>query len=190
MKYNIIIVILTLLLLSCEKEETHRIDPEFKSYFASYKDGSWWLLEDSMNLKLDSLYILDYIEKRESSGPKSKEYYEIIEYKLYSNEKISRAYCGVENSGATCFGLKNVDLSTPYFSSFPGICKSNIVENPNCFGCGFEIINNYHVNSFVFSDVIKIWNQADTFFYAKDVGLIQYSNEIFNYCIVDYDLVK
>lgn len=184
-----VLFIFILFCISCDKGEVlYQIDEDFESYFCSYKDGSWWLLKDSATSTYDSLYVQDYKIKRESQGPRSNIYYEIIEYKLYSSGKISKAFCGVENSGSTCFGLKKVDLSTDYFSTFPSICKSSIIEDPNCYGCGFKMESSYQISSFVFTDVLKVWSQVDTFFYAKNVGLIQYINDTGNYCLVDYEL--
>lgn len=190
MKYITLSFILFFFFSCNKKEEVYQIDPEFRSYFASYKNGSWWFLEDSTNATYDSLYIQDYIEKRENQGRGSNVYFEIVEYKLYSKGKISNAYCGVENSGATCFGYNNIDFSISYFSEFPSICKDQVVEYPGCFECGFEIITNYSINSFSFPLVLKIWNQSDTFYYAKNVGLIQYTDDNLNFRIKEYDLIN
>lgn len=188
MKTMIYLFIAFLLLSSCEKEETHEINLEFKNYFGSYKDGSWWLLQDIISSEKDSLFIVDYSEKRESSGPKSKEYYEIIEYKLYSKDKISWAFLGVENDGSTCFDYQKINLTTSYFASFPGICKNNSINEPGCYGCGIQKIKTYKIIDYSFTDVLKIWNQTDTFYYAKNIGLIQYVDKNSNYQLIDYNI--
>lgn len=188
MKTATYILIFLVLLVSCKKEDIHEIDPEFKNYFGSYKDGSWWLFEDTISFEKDSLFILDYAEKRESSGPGSNEFYKIIEYKLQNKDNISRAFLGVENDGSSCFGYQIDNLTTTYFAGFPGICKNDNINGPDCYSCGFQKIGAYEMNDYSFDNVLKIWSQSDTFYYAKNIGLIQYIGSGANYQLIDYEI--
>lgn len=193
MKPYLVILIMIIINSSCRKEEYHELDSEFKSYFGIFKDGSWWVLKDTSANTVDSMYITDYHQKREGVSKRSKDWYELVDYKLHSNGKISWAFLGkntstggfTENSNG--FGYHNIDLNTDYFYNFPGIYKEN-----NFFttgeNTGLLILSSYNINSYSFYDVIKVWNQTDTFYYAKNVGLIQYKNTNNNYLLTDYHI--
>ncbi len=187
---NIIILLLITIIInsSCRKEVYYEIDPEFKSYFGIFKDGSWWVLKDTSANSVDSMYITDYKHKRESVSKRSKIFYELIEYKLHSNGKISWAFLG-KNFDKTHdgFGYTNIDLNTDYFRNFPEISKeTNFYTTGE--NTGLLILPFYNINSYPFNDVIKVWNQTDTFYFAKNIGLIQYKTSSNNYILTNYGI--
>jgi hypothetical protein len=184
---------LLLIFVSCEKEKFYELDPEFKSYFGSYKDGSWWVLKDTLANTIDSIYVTDYNEKRESYSKRSDEYFEYIDYKLHCRENINWTFLhkNAKQGGFTenlnCFSTQRVSLETDYFLNIPEICKEDGIYKTND-NSGLTIIHNYILHSSSFTDVLKVWNSTDTFYFAKDVGLIQYKLNNSNYILKNYHI--
>jgi hypothetical protein len=191
MKVLTLIIVIFIVIISCKKEYYYELDPEFKSYFGSYKDGSWWVLRDTSANNTDSIYVTDYNDKRESYSKRSDVYFEFIDYKLHCGEKVNwtflhkNAELGVLTENLSCSQLQKVNEETDYFINIPGVCKEDGIYKINEYS-GLSIIPNYSINSFSFTDVIKVWNQIDTFYFAKDVGLIQYKLGNNNYLLIDY----
>jgi hypothetical protein len=183
------------LFTSCSKENYFELDEEFKSYFGSYKDGSWWVYEDTLSNLKDSVYITDYNKKSESYSKNSDDYYEFVDYKLQSGGRINWIFLHKNSStgelteNLSCYSTQKVNQETNYFAEIPFICKENgsYVTNDES---GFVIIENYYLQTLSYNDVIKIWNQSDTFYFAKDIGLIQYKLGNNNYALIDYLIIN
>ncbi len=147
-------------------------------------------MDSLANIK-DSIYISDYNEKRESYGKNSDDYYEFADYKLHSKEKINWIFLHKNSStgelteNLSCYSTQKVNQETNYFAEIPFICKENGSYRTNDES-GFVIIENYFLHSLSYNDVIKIWNQSDTFYFAKDIGLIQYKLSNNDFILMDY----
>lgn len=192
MKYSFLIITFTfcfVLSTSCEKETIHKLNPDFISYFASSKDGSWWVYSDTVTGTRDSLYVTGYEIKREATGPRSKEYYQIIDYKINFDDKFVHANLNVENDGRSCFTYSRPSHTEEFFIGFPSICKGDSISIHNCPECRYSILESYQINQFDFQDVLQVWNQTDTFYFAKEIGLIQYTVESGgNHQLVNYKI--
>ena len=72
-KYTILLAIVLMLGSSCAKKCTTTVypylPPDFESYFASYKAGSWWVYEDSTGRYTDTSRVTEYT--RSGGGPQS-----------------------------------------------------------------------------------------------------------------------
>ncbi|MEZ5195852.1 MAG: hypothetical protein R2764_05485 [Bacteroidales bacterium] len=186
-------VLMIALFISCEKDKNYHLDAEFVSYFGSYKNGSWWIFEDTLNNSTDSVYVTDYFERRESDSKQSNDYYDLVEYKLHCKENVNWTFInqnsetGELSGNLSCFNNQKVNLDTDFFLDFPRIYKEGgIYKVDEDFD--LEIVPGYQVNSFSFNDVIKVWNQVVTFYFAKNVGLIQYKIGSDNFILVDYSI--
>ncbi len=187
-KFLIILILSSIIYInSCKKEVYYKLDNEFKSYFGLFKDGSWWLMQDTINNLKDSLYIKDYKAGREADGPRSKIFYEYINYLLYSNKRINWAFVTKGNElrkDNNHFHYEQKFSSFDYFNL--SVTKDYNKFDNNCNNCGINKIINYKNKYYSFENVIKVWNKNDTFYYAKDIGLIQYRISNKNFILINY----
>jgi hypothetical protein len=191
MKTKFFVLLLFATCISCKKDKYFELDKEFKSYFGGYKDGSWWVYEDTLANSKDSIYITDYNEKRESYSKNSNDYYEFVDYKLHSGGKINWIFLhknstiGELTENLSCYSSQKVNLEIDYFAKIPFICKENGIYYIND-SSGLAIIENYFLHSLSYNNVIKVWNQSDTFYFAKDIGLIHYKLANNDFILMDY----
>lgn len=177
MKLNLFSILTCLFIfISCEneKEVVHTLDPEMIDYYASCNNGSWWVYENADDLTTDSMYVYDYEKKREGNYG-GHEWNEFIMYKLNYDGHIIWAQLFAYNDSNTCFSYITPDNTPDFTSTFDEVCSDDLKGNSgNTGSSGVTILTSFTVNDSVYHDIIKSWAHSDTFYFAKNIGLIQF----------------
>jgi hypothetical protein len=187
-------LILLTLFTACDEKVTYiNLDEDFEENFGYAKNGSWWVFSDTTLGTRDSLYIYEYRNTCAFAGEKAKgDCYQFIEYKLHSSslEFFAALTVGEQDSAKiNSFGFKYKTIEhNDYYEYSPSIEKINDEYRLKdyCSDCGIQIEEVYNTASFVFNNVIKVWENKDTFYFAPQVGLIHYFIEGTDYTLNNY----
>lgn len=150
MKY-LLYIIFFLLIISCRKEcpKSKRnyntiIDTMVISYFASYKDGSYWIYEDSTAGIVDTINLSNYKKYYYQDNEGSCDYKEMIIYKL-TGLFFNKIYVNIQPD-IVDFGVNNLLFSVTYYDGIFIHYIDSIIQN--------EFISNMIINNQSYSDVL------------------------------------
>ena len=169
-KAGIIVLLLSMLLNACFKLEELRIDQESKDY-CLFKEGSYWIFQDSATHKIDSVVINQEISYEFSQDGEYKRESYSTRVTSYSQDNISSWKVRLVSRFENCAFISDL-FATMYHN-----------------GGEFEKIPNYHdvilvnkkdhysITGITYSNV-KIFEQntierINIFFWAKHIGLIR-----------------
>mgnify|MGYP006283240957 len=190
---------LTIILSGCFKcPEDKRYYPEpisdvFIQYFASYKDGSYWVYEDSISGRVDTFLLTDYGRSTGPSAPYGCDYQEAIGYKMINGDGIElrarliKKDTAIRGSIYVKYSEDLIDVLRFIFAN------NNFYERYNRHNLIPK--RNHLLNDSIYSEVIEVRsNHDDIILYFKpNVGLIQYKqigpyHKSLNYKLLDYQI--
>ena len=185
--------VLTILVSSCHRDcdtgnlPTITITDKTKQYFSNFSEESFWELENySDTLDRDTLVLTNktsgtnflYAEKCPDGN------YEFIKYKLIS--KISKDTLSANittNKNIDTYSLQGKFHNLQFFCQFILTKSTGQIWVNTTFGDTLQSYNTYSIKNKQFNDVVKMTftqlspsypNQAPTYFYSRNIGLIEF----------------
>jgi hypothetical protein len=121
--------------------------------------------------------------------------YQTIKYNLHSTDKINLAVLTIgwknDKDSANYFNYNSsyFGISDSYFNNFPTIIKSrDSFGVENCSTCGYELLPICQTETDEFENVLRAWKNADTFYFAPEIGLIRFYVEGKTYFLKGYQI--
>ncbi|MFV0390668.1 MAG: hypothetical protein ACK5KP_02095 [Paludibacteraceae bacterium] len=187
----------------CKQPETYLISELAKSYFSFPLEGSYWVFQNSSDaMDIDTLFLIQretdyYFQYTEQ--PCDGDYNEYVNYKLLGKNKKDTIRVSVTtHNNLDFYGMHGSyhNLSLSFFFEVDKH-QQTFLAVPDYT---LEIFDSYSVSNTVFTNVVKRAstnsNHKQTFCYAKDVGMIEFSiqeengSTLKSYRIKDYHIVK
>lgn len=197
MKKLLIATVLFLTISACkpiEQEEIiqYPINEELKTYFGSFKEGSWWIYQDTVSGRLDTFTVVKYIGEVKSVCYLEEDgkdifatylYYKIehgltsyspfMSYRITSNCELPEETIVIIDYGPAQGSLNLKFDDDGFFDEW-------ISSNQDTVSVSFH--SNYLLNNINYSDVYYIKQSGDASFYAdynyiiaKNIGIIGFN---------------
>lgn len=189
--------VILILLVNCKKDNNGknpntpknivRCDEAMVAYFGSYGKGSWWVFKEAKYNQIDTVKVIYFAQSWWTDINPPPENYEIgfmgkfIEHTIMDIDLIQNNMTEVHLINYSGNGGPRVYLKDGQF----------IAENR--FGGDTAIYYpSYKVGDTVFSDVLLITDSApyDSFFFAKNIGLIKKTQGDHNYLLEAFNIIK
>ncbi len=199
MKNVIIIIILLFTIKACkpieQKEEIiqYPVDNEFKKYFGSFKEGSWWAYQDTVSGTIDTFRVTTYLEENKSDCSmiinEKKVYSSLIYYKVEHNLTSSSNIWTYRVRSDCDFPEESfVDINFGTGSGIKIFFVENQFLNYVSLANNDSLISTYHstysLNNVNYNDVYYVENTSEVhgyddfdFIYCKNIGIIGFNGK-------------
>ncbi|MBC7921422.1 MAG: hypothetical protein H7Z75_10085 [Ferruginibacter sp.] len=149
------------------------VDSAFTAYFAAYGNGSYWVYEDSLTARRDTLFLVDYARNYSDFGEGGCEYGEGIYYRLVSDTTDERAGIRVRANGYGNDTGASVGAATGgSYGSFQIRDGRFVVSLP-----GLSVREELTVKGTVYRQVVRLESSSlrpgIVFYWARQVGLVR-----------------
>lgn len=155
---RIFVILITLAIQAC-KTEKYYVDDLAKQYFGSFKEGSYWIYEDSTGT-VDSTWVVSY--RNGISSPKQlagsvgrKEEFEFIEIELNSSLPFNTDKYFLDRTSEPVTYARYSHNPSPYTIEYLANFQSNTVFYGYSSSHVHEL-SNYQVNQYLFPKALKV----------------------------------
>jgi len=190
---SIITILITLLFVSCLNDgpfkncDQHYFSDEYKSY-VFFKEGSYWIYQDTLNNKIDSVYLLHHNVSLNDYCIPSSPYEEILEQSYYSSffNKFTDTIGSYGHASRNTF---NGGVFSGDFSLY--------MDSGNWQGITYELLDSLQINNYWYKDVRILAYDFNKYYWAKDIGLVKKTftyyklgDTIYDFEILKFNIVK
>ncbi len=176
-KLIIFFVIVLITIISCKRWDCPEIfikrgrafNEEFISYFANFKDGSYWVYKDSISGTIDTLKLQNFYRTFGSEFPGDCEYHDLIYYDLIGSDTIRFSAEAYDDKDDGRFDFQNSILGVyiKYINNefyAPGKNKLDKITSINVLGENYYNVIKYETYGYGY---------GVTIYFAPKIGLIQ-----------------